>query len=118
MVLPGGWKSTPGKRKRREHRSPQASDEPSARRAEVNNGRPWGVKEWKRLEKLYKVERAAWMEKRMIQPLPAAGSPFLKARAVEEWDAENVVNRFLKDERVVGDSNGEWDRYVETCKRE
>ncbi len=122
LILPGGWKGTPRKRKRRD-RSPVIVSRAGSSQPRKYAGRLWGVKEWKRLEKVYQAERLAWVEKRDIRPLPAPSSPFLgwirsgKLLEVEDWDAERVVSRFLNDEGVEGELSGEWDRYVSTFQK-
>lgn len=118
VLLPGGWKRTPGKRKRSGPRLSQFPGDAAVRPVKSKGGRPWGVKEWRRLEKAYKAEKAAWIEKREFLPLPTANSPFLgwirkgKAPELEEWDASKAVSRFMETEGVEGDLGGEWDRYV------
>ncbi|WVQ69481.1 uncharacterized protein L199_007700 [Kwoniella botswanensis] len=89
----------------------------------------WGVKEWKRLEKVYRAEKETWIKEREIKKLPITGSPTAspipsipgglvawarrstfgtpKVVQVKEWDIESVVKRFLDDERKDGRN---WDR--------
>ncbi|WWD07444.1 hypothetical protein V865_005543 [Kwoniella europaea PYCC6329] len=89
----------------------------------------WGVKEWKRLEKVYRAEKETWIKEREIKKLPVTGSatsspiPSIPGGLVawarrstfgtpkevqaKEWDIENVVKRFLDDERKEGRN---WDR--------
>ena len=82
------------------------------------NGRHWGVREWKRLERTYKAERIAWAEARDVRLVPKPSNPFLgwirnvRVAPVEEWDADRVVSRFLGAEGIQSELGGEWDRFV------
>ncbi|WVW78224.1 hypothetical protein I302_100176 [Kwoniella bestiolae CBS 10118] len=87
----------------------------------------WGVKEWKKLEKVYRREKEPWMKEREIKALPSPASPgpsipgglvawarrstfgtsAVKEIKVREWDVERVVERFLGDEKKEGRV---WDR--------
>jgi hypothetical protein len=126
LPVPGGWKVTPGKRKRsRDMDSRSAIGEPAdeTRRAgkgkgkeqEVEedraDGRPWGVAEWKRLEKVYRAEKEEWVKEREVKPLPGLFGWARKALGgtteAKEWDNERVVKRFLDQEKAHGLS-GEW----------
>ena len=124
-VLPGGWKRSPRKRKRRVYRPLQSEYDESENIAlastgvsERRDGRSWGVKEWKRLEKIFKAERTAWAEARDVRPVSNLSSPFwgwiqnVRVVQVEEWDADRVVSRFLDTEGVQSDLGGEWNRFV------
>ncbi|WWD00810.1 hypothetical protein V866_007747 [Kwoniella sp. B9012] len=84
----------------------------------------WGVKEWKRLEKVYRAEKETWIKEREIKKLPVTGSPTAspipsipgglvawarrstfgtpKEVQAKEWDSENVVKRFLDEEKKDG----------------
>ena len=121
MVLPGGWKRTPGKRKRRERPPTQSTGTAGSKALKGMTGKAWGVKDWKRLEKVYKAERADWVERREVRRLPPPSSRFLgwmragKLPEAQAWDAQRVVVRFLNEQAVEGDLSGEWDRWVFGC---
>ena len=120
--LPGGWIGTPaGVKRKRSHReaSPSFTKQISAKGKEKEeNGAPWGVTEWKKLEKVYRSEREAWLKEREIKPLPTGGllgwarraSSVGSAPRVNAWDGDRVVNRFLKEEGK--EAKGDWDRSV------
>jgi len=117
LYVPGGWKSTPGKRKRPTVKPSNA--QPSVPSAVEGVGRPWGVAEWKALEKVYRSEKDEWVKHREIKKLPGSSTStsgwlgFGWGRKVEEsevkdWDVKRVVNRFIigqHAEQLVG----EWD---------
>ena len=76
-------------------------------------GRAWGVGEWKRLEKVFRVEKEVWAKEREIKPLPSLFGWARKAFGgaaepeVKEWNNERVVLKFLDSEQAHGQS-GEW----------
>ena len=121
--LPGGWIGTPaGVKRKRIHReaSPSLTKQISAKGKEKEeNGAPWGVTEWKKLEKVYRSEREAWLKEREIKTLPTGGllgwarraSGVGSAPRVNAWDGDRVVNRFLKEEGK--EAKGDWDRSVD-----
>ena len=108
LPLPGAWISTPViKRKRQE-----AANEPATY---IANGDGWGIADWKRLEKVFKREKEAWVKERQVKALPSGG--FLswarksfartqKAPDVKEWDARRVIEAFAEAEKGAG---REWD---------
>ncbi|OCF58592.1 hypothetical protein L486_03079 [Kwoniella mangroviensis CBS 10435] len=89
----------------------------------------WGVKEWKRLEKVYRAEKETWIKEREIKKLPVTESPTAspipsipgglvawarrstfgtpKEVHVKKWDIESVVDNFLDEEKKDGRN---WDR--------
>ena len=122
LRLPGGWRSSPTKRKRE---APSNPNEHETALQEIRiasssrmggDDRPWGVGEWKRLEKVYKSEKIAWTAEREIKALPSSpgwlgwAKTKLTAIAVpkaSEWDSDRVLRRFIQDERAEG-LGGEW----------
>ena len=129
LILPGGWKATPGKRKRHyrqssaEPRQPSPSREPVVKKGKAPQcdkviDRPWGVMEWKRLERIFRSEKEKWVAEREIKPLPSLGGGMSWARRAMgmskgtkpvEWNADWVTNRFVESEGAQG-LGGEWDR--------
>jgi hypothetical protein len=119
MQLPGGWVRTP-KRKRSDpvtETAPSSSIPiPGASVKEIRPGdRPWGVPEWKRLEKVFRREREAWIKEREVKALPGGLIGWAKRmstgpKKVVEWDEERVVARFYKDEGIEEEMRGEWAR--------
>ena len=123
LAVPGGWKATPGKRKRsrsiHSRSRPELVATPAAvgKGKEVNRdergGRAWGVGEWKRLEKVFRAEKEVWAKEREIKPLPSLFGWARKAFGgatepeVKEWNNERVVLKFLDSEQAHGQS-GEW----------
>jgi hypothetical protein len=123
--LPGGWKVTPGKRKRghTRHKSHGPVSNPQATAAHREDlgvesvDRPWGVSEWKRLEKVYRAELAKWVKSRQVKPLPSSSSWMGWAKRVvgsekeqtQEWDLQKVADRFQELEGCKG-WKGEWDQ--------
>lgn len=112
--LPGGWIGTPAGVKRK--RIYQEATPSVKGKEKMEDAAPWGVAEWKKLEKVYRSEREAWRKERQVKPLPTGGllgwarraSGAHSAPKVEEWDGERVVERFLKEECKT--AKGEWDR--------
>jgi serine/arginine repetitive matrix protein 2 len=115
--FPGGYVFTPAKRKREIPR-PAKSEAASmlSKSTAGSGGRPWSVKEWKALERIYKNERELWMSEREVKPLPgglvawARRSTMGREVDVAEWDAERVVRRFLAEQGVGETGKGEWER--------
>ncbi|WVQ79870.1 hypothetical protein IAT38_001970 [Cryptococcus sp. DSM 104549] len=86
--VPGGYMKTPGtaKRLRSQHRGHRArashaddSRTPTAKSkgkgkeragASGKDKSAWGVAEWKRLEKVYRAEKEAWIKEREVKSLP------------------------------------------------
>lgn len=124
--LPGGWKVTPGKRKRghTRHKSHGPVSNPQATATRIEDlgvesvDRPWGVSEWKRLEKVYRAELAKWVKDRQVKPLPSSSSWMGWAKRVvgsekesqaQDWDLQKVADRFQELEGCEG-WKGEWDQ--------
>lgn len=119
LALPGGWQKTPGQKRKRAksiHRSSRtnvldAAPVVSSERETREDGRPWGVAEWKKLEKVYRAEKEAWVKEREIKPLPGffgwAKKALIGSNEVKEWDNERVVKRYLDEEDAHG-LGGEW----------
>jgi len=120
LAVPGGWKVTPGKRKRsRSIHSRSRPDVPvtpavTAKGKEVSRAdAAWGVGDWKRLEKVFRSENEAWVKEREVKPLPGLFGWARKALGggseakVKEWDNNRVVLAFLDREEAHGRS-GEW----------
>jgi len=126
LPVPGGWKVTPGKRKRSREMgtrlAAEKGEDPVTRvekgkgKAHMDEreteGRPWGVAEWKKLEKFYRAEKEEWVKEREVKPLPGLFSWAKKALGggeveVKEWDNDRVVMRFLDQEKAHG-QGGEW----------
>lgn len=117
VYFPGGWVATP---KRKRSILPTIAPSPAVQsdaesRAEGTE-RVWGVKEWKKLEKVYRVEREAWMKEREVKALPTgllgwARRKTMSAAEVQakEWDGERVVKRF-EEEFVKDRDEGGWSR--------
>ncbi|ORX34073.1 hypothetical protein BD324DRAFT_658110 [Kockovaella imperatae] len=115
MLLPGGWARTPRKRKMSEA-MPEADRivAKTSLRSTMGSDRPWGVKEWKRLEKVYRAEKLAWSQDQggaNVSPpgwlgwaAAKFGAPSAKNK---EWDIGRVVQRFLELECAEG-SDGDW----------
>lgn len=118
LALPGGWKVTLGKRKRSTRRiAPLTPKSATVSQSGAGDGKAWGVPEWKRLEKVFRAERERWIGERDIRPLPTIDSPRgilgwmgRKVPEVKEWDPEWVVERFLREEGMQVDAEGEWAR--------
>lgn len=132
-ALPGGWKPTPGKRKRSRSVRARPVALPSVKESDSTGGgavagvtgeekqkenvgekdasRPWGVPDWKRLEKVFRAEKEAWKAEREVKPLPGLFGWARKAwkgePEVKDWDNGRVVSRFLGEEKAEGLS-GEW----------
>jgi serine/arginine repetitive matrix protein 2 len=115
--LPGAWKSTPVKRKRRiPSTAAQAATVPLAP-AETCAGRPWGVAEWKKLERVYRAEKEAWVKEREIKALPASVGWLGWAKkamrkedvVIAAWEVSRVVEAFIKGEKE-GNLVGKWSR--------
>lgn len=113
LHIPGAWRRTPKRKRHVEEATPR--HEPEV----VAEGRPWRGKDWKRLHRVYRVERAKWVNERETRPLPGATSgywtPFRRTQAqtVPQWDNARVADAFiqsrqLKEEELVG----EWSRWV------
>lgn len=119
LQLPGGWVRTP-KRKRSDPvtQAASSSNVPIAGTKEIKaDGKPWGVPEWKRLEKVFRREREAWIKEREVKALPGGLVGWAKRmstgpKKVVEWDEERVVARFYKDEGIEKEMGGEWARLV------
>lgn len=81
------------------------------RETDKQGGRAWGIPDWKKLEKVYRAEKEAWIEERQVKPLPGlfgwAKKVLTGEPEVKEWDNERVVRRFVEAENAEG-LNGEW----------
>jgi hypothetical protein len=120
LPLPGGWVRTP-KRKRSRPPPQEMKDKrlapktvPPVDSSGISRGRGWGVPEWKKLEKVFRAEREAWVKEREIKPLPGGLVGWARVASVGppkvvEWDGKRVTNRFLNEEGVK-ESEGEWSR--------
>jgi serine/arginine repetitive matrix protein 2 len=125
LALPGAWKRTPGKRKREQARATPGNqgdyeEIPMSSTDQCQNDKPWGVHEWKKLEKVFRAQREVWIKTRNIKPLPSTTFSFLtwsrrampaakEKVAVKEFDIENVLDVFIEEENAVG-FGGEWSR--------
>lgn len=121
LALPGAWKRTPGKRKRAAHHHREAPILSQPVASSSRDSRPWSVGDWKRLEKVFRAEREAWLSGREMKPLPsspsvspsvfgwARRSPIIgeNQSRPSEWDPETVVRKFITEEKAEG-LGGEW----------
>ncbi|TYJ51424.1 hypothetical protein B9479_008002 [Cryptococcus floricola] len=115
--VPGGFVKTPMKRPRsplppstltRYHsNTAQVDASVAARRSRSRSNKAWGVHDWKRLEKAFKLNKEAWLKERDVKALPggliswARRSTFGQSTVVNEvksWDAEGFVAEFLEGE--------------------
>lgn len=114
VYFPGGWVAT-SKRKRAAlppiAQSPAPPAASTRNPKELETGPNWGVKEWKKLEKVYRAEKESWMKEREVKALPLTASTGLLGWArrktlggtaevevkVKEWDWERVVQRFMAE---------------------
>jgi serine/arginine repetitive matrix protein 2 len=126
VYFPGGWVGTP-KRKRQTLAAIEQSPAPATATKAVTDataqGPNWGVKEWKKLEKIHRAEREAWMKEREVKNMPSPGSmstsligwSWGKRKSVnspqevkvKEWDIERVVERFMAEN---GGRGADWTR--------
>ena len=113
--LPGGWLSSAKKRKRSMSTARPSEPEASPAISQGQPVRPWGVREWKKLEKVYRSERTRWSLEQDVARSPSTSwlswatcklSTSMSSSS-EDWDAERVVKRFIETEKAQG-GVGEW----------
>lgn len=114
MAIPGAWSHTPKRKREHAPKSGELDLESEMRRSRKGTGRPWTVRDWKNLEKVFIAEKSSWVQEREVKQMPGgftswATKSFRAPEAVKEWDADRVVNRFL-DREGVQDDSGEWAR--------
>lgn len=109
LHIPGAWRKTP-KRKRHVEETPR----PHKPEVVPGVGRAWRGKDWRRLHRTYRVERAKWVSEREVRPLPGSSwTPFRRAAVTETvpWDHVRVVDAFIRARGVKeAELVGEWSR--------
>lgn len=95
LPVPGAWVSTPVLKRKRDEAVQEIATLPA-----------WGIMDWKRLEKVHRKEKDAWLKERTIKPLPSGGflswakRSFSRPRepATTVWDPKKVVAAFIAAE--------------------
>lgn len=112
LPVPGGWVRTP---KRKRSRQLETTAEEAQKTTLASTGKTWGIKEWKRLESVYRAEKDAWVKEREVRPMPGGLMAWARrstlGRPSEEvvpWDEGRVVRRFLEIEGVEKGVEGAW----------